>query len=603
MPDSKGKKPVSVRPPSKPKKQLQSIIQTRSAQAKSSSNTGVGNIEEEASEAHGANIGPMRLTGPRHTKRVQPDVKTEDDTTGEQHPRKRPKVDRTTMKAGSSSDHKAGPVRKAIASVSKVEPQVPTIQYQVSDDEVEVIDSFSMTPTHPRGHPSGVSKSRIAQALPRDPLSATIQTFGNPPKPPFGLEGRGSYVWVPYDDQDKKSDNASLEEQQADADFADNIAEEDDNGSAHTQEEYEDLYALNDDDIERFEESGFVDQEEEGTGQIAGPSSAVIGPSTVFLEDVESPKISKPTKCEIWALFNSADEYKNLMDPKLKHAYKSLPPLRSCTLTTWRSDNEDTGFIMWGSWKHQLQNRNMDYLLRFITFQRFDYFINPARADPTWFDTFSTDNYLYTIRTRRDHKICLCLSPVFVVKSRLLEAQSRSLSKSSGKGMMVKSLDCVFHSYEWERSLSFWCTVFGVETMQAQLNGSVISIETKPGNPDNTVDLESSAPGLFSSTASPSKKKAAASTRSVKIQLKHTDQIPIFDGRTHHFELNESLKSLNEQLPPFESEIPHGSLALVAYTANSYYRSQKTGQSSQHTHSNKNLALNINWVVVLGIPK
>src|SRR6202050_5899116 len=124
------------------------------------------------------------------------------------------------------------------------------------------------------------------------------------------------------------------------------------------------------------------------------------------------------------------------------------------------------------------------YLLKFITFQRFDYFVNPARADPAWFDTFSTDNYLYTIRTRRDHKICLCLSPVFVVKSRLLEAQSRSLSKSSsGNAMLVKSLDCVFHSYEWEQSSSFWCTVFGVETMQAQLNGSIRSIETKPSNP------------------------------------------------------------------------------------------------------------------------
>jgi hypothetical protein len=78
--------------------------------------------------------------------------------------------------------------------------------------------------------------------------------------------------------------------------------------------------------------------------------------------------------------------------------------------------------------------------------------------------------------------------------------------------------------------------------------------------------------------------------------------VPIFDGRTHHVKLNESLKFLNEQLPPFENEIPHGSLALVAYTANSYC-SQKTGQSLQHTHSNKNLALNINWVVVLGIPK
>jgi len=91
----------------------------------------------------------------------------------------------------------------------------------------------------------------------------------NLPKPPFGQEGRGSYVWVPYDDQDKKSDNASLEEQQADADFVDDIVEEDDNGSAHTQEEYEDLYALEDDDVERFKESGVADEEEEGMGQIA----------------------------------------------------------------------------------------------------------------------------------------------------------------------------------------------------------------------------------------------------------------------------------------------------------------------------------------------
>ena len=37
------------------------------------------------------------------------------------------------------------------------------------------------------------------------------------------------------------------------------------------------------------------------------------------------------------------------------------------------------------------------------------------------------------------------------------------------------------------------------------------------------MDLESSAPGLFSSAANPSKKKAVASTRNVKIQLKHND--------------------------------------------------------------------------------
>lgn len=80
--------------------------------------------------------------------------------------------------------------------------------------------------------------------------------------------------------------------------------------------------------------------------------------------------------------------------------------------------------------------------------------------------------------------------------------------------------------------------------------------------------------------------------------------VPIFDGRHVHFELNDSLENLDELLPSFEDEIPSRSLALVAYTANSYYRSRKSGQSGQQkSQSNKNLALNINWVVVLGIPK
>jgi len=65
------------------------------------------------------------------------------------------------------------------------------------------------------------------------------------------------------------------------------------------------------------------------------------------------------------------------------------------------------------------------------------------------------------------------------------------------------------------------------------------------------------------------------------------------DGRTHPFELIITI-SERTSFRHLTHDIPHGSLALVAYTANSYYRMpKKTGQSSQHTPSNKNLALNI----------
>lgn len=123
------------------------------------------------------------------------------------------------------------------------------------------------------------------------------------------------------------------------------------------------------------------------------------------------------------------------------------------------------------------------YLLQFVTFQRYENYINPARSDVDWFEAYSSDNYLHTIRLRAGGKICVCLSPVFVVKSRLREAHScSSYVTSSVNAMLVKSLECIFHSYEWERSSSFWCSLFGVETMQAQLNGAVISIETKPSS-------------------------------------------------------------------------------------------------------------------------
>jgi len=80
--------------------------------------------------------------------------------------------------------------------------------------------------------------------------------------------------------------------------------------------------------------------------------------------------------------------------------------------------------------------------------------------------------------------------------------------------------------------------------------------------------------------------------------------VPLFDGRETQFQLNESLEHLDTLLPPFEDEIPSGSLALVAYTANAYYRTRKSEQVGQQTSQpNRNLALNINWVVVLGIPK
>jgi len=90
-----------------------------------------------------------------------------------------------------------------------------------------------------------------------------------PPKLPPGQEGRGSYVWVPHTEYDK-SDNASVAEQGGADDNVDDIAEEGDNGSAHTEEEYEDDYAADDTEDDNVGESAvMVDEDVENEGQIA----------------------------------------------------------------------------------------------------------------------------------------------------------------------------------------------------------------------------------------------------------------------------------------------------------------------------------------------
>ncbi|KIM72005.1 hypothetical protein PILCRDRAFT_16525 [Piloderma croceum F 1598] len=592
MSDIKGKKSIS-----KSKKTHESIIRTRAAHAKDVPE--IGDVEH---------LQPLEKSK-RAAKRTLPDpddIKTED---AMELLHKKPKVLPSVARPATTSAHRPTAGQNTVVSTPKRGIYTSRTHFQTSDDDMEELESVpaaSASRVRPRSSgmqardvsQTAVSSTRAVQShnVGRQFQSSELEgetdshvhNFGDPPLPPPGQEGRGSYVWVPNTGSDNNCHDVPVQEQLDTQTFVADVAEEDNDGSVETASEelYEDPYAA---DVRDFPDGDDNNEREmEDIGRVAKQQSAVAGPSTskVYLEDIESPGLSKPTGCEIWALFNSEDDYKKLMDPMLKSKYQSLPPLRWHTLSTWRSDNEVTGLIMWGSWRHQLDKPNMKYLSKFINFQSFDKYINPARADPNWFGTQTSDNYLYTLKLRQRNRICLCLSPV------------------SGNNILVKSLECIFHSYEWKRSSSFWCTVFGVDTMQAQLNGGTISIETKPSNPNKMVEMESSAPGLFSITASPKKKKAGGiGTGDVKIQLRHTDTIPIFDGRQTQFELDDSLERLDELLPPFEHEIPTGSLVLVAYMANSYYRAQKVGKSGQKSSSNQNLALNINWAIVLGVPK
>lgn len=62
----------------------------------------------------------------------------------------------------------------------------------------------------------------------------------------------------------------------------------------------------------------------------------------------------------------------------------------------------------------------------------------------------------------------------------------------------------------------------------------------------------------------------------------------VLDGRERFFNINDDLHMLATKLPKFSTEIPYGSIAMVGYAAS------KWGEN--------NLALSLNWVVVLATP-
>jgi hypothetical protein len=78
--------------------------------------------------------------------------------------------------------------------------------------------------------------------------------------PPPGQQGRGLYVWVPNTSNAKDD---AVDEEQLDAEnLFDDMAVEDNNGSAQTEEDYVDPYAA---EIDDFPED--IDVDEAGIGK------------------------------------------------------------------------------------------------------------------------------------------------------------------------------------------------------------------------------------------------------------------------------------------------------------------------------------------------
>ncbi|KAF6754970.1 hypothetical protein DFP72DRAFT_812266 [Ephemerocybe angulata] len=220
-----------------------------------------------------------------------------------------------------------------------------------------------------------------------------------------------------------------------------------------------------------------------------------------------------------------------------------------------------------------------------MEFRSHKHFINIARISPL--DVLvrelggpSPTLHLYT----GDRKIAICLSPVQVKASHILEP--------SPTGVKQKRINGVFHTQELERTVGFVCTVFGKETLGSQLGREEMQFTTRSVFGDSEPSSSKRfSPVKPSPATAPSTSSARAPTRD-PISLGIDDEIPVYDCRDLALDLPRELDRL-DSLPRWKKEVPTNSFAIVGHTITVFNSRSK----KQWT-----VSFNLHWVMLLGIP-
>ncbi|KAF8133026.1 hypothetical protein EV363DRAFT_1162947, partial [Boletus edulis] len=168
-----------------------------------------------------------------------------------------------------------------------------------------------------------------------------------------------------------------------------------------------------------------------------------------------------------------------------------------------------------------------------------------------------------------------------------------------GPGLRVIEGD--FLVQEFERLLGCLGVVYNTTTFGFDLFTSHFQFQTYV---DRQAESRSNN-GTFSRTPEKSSSKytvSVASPRSVtvsspaRLAVPATDQIPVYDftSRQRPFNPTIDLYPAKTNAPLYDHDIPEGSLALVAYTVNTYDR--KSDLTARY------LSFNIHWAALVGTP-
>ena len=247
-----------------------------------------------------------------------------------------------------------------------------------------------------------------------------------------------------------------------------------------------------------------------------------------------------------------------------------------------------------------------------ITMEKSGRFFNPSRASPL--DLVVRDSNRGRREAFIEKKPAVAISTGYCTDSNLV------------KGKTNKSISILFHGQEWERYCCFLTMIFDSKEMYAQVYKSALSFSTLPesvarppviSNANvsplsgrrakiNQTPVERSRGVLFFSDKGIS---FLSSPPPFFFFFSHTDTlninmliyrvlVPVFDARKVSVDSSIDFDDLSQTFPTFEGEVPIGSCAAVGHSVSTYFGKKK----DQASEKNVNLATNVLFVIVFGVP-
>ncbi|KAJ3540002.1 hypothetical protein NMY22_g4490 [Coprinellus aureogranulatus] len=316
----------------------------------------------------------------------------------------------------------------------------------------------------------------------------------------------------------------------------------------------------------------------------ATPPAEVVTPTTNTSGHVISYRVFSPPKVNEIPIDMSDPLIRQTAPVKLYNLSQSM------SVKSWNPNLAGPGYVKPAKWALQCPTLDGQLALDFLTFTSAKQFGNLSRMELSLVHCLQL-----SANANRYHAVTKEGTPFVFISSGFLEASQ--LTQPSPVGLKQRYVRVILHDGEHQRTSSGMCAVFGFESMKTQFARHALQFSTRAEFASSTPNKTSwkgsgkePVAGLFSG---PSTAESTARVSIDTFSLPHNAEVPVFDARdVDDFDVNTDLGNLDEKLPRWKEEIPYGSFVVVGYTATAFFSNTREWT----------LGLNIQWVIIVGIP-